>query len=303
MTNANQVSNTNAIFSSFVGINNLLDTLERTANRRLHWDFTDREGLEEILNQLSTTLKFPELESIGQIGGVELVNQFLVDKGMNIQLDPISQEGIAAAIYFLLKSKWTQPGTENWLDIDGQVITSRLGYNIYEVALNNLVEAVEDEGQNPNLTRYIYDRQRFCVLELENGDEVIITLPPTNPSPQSLYWQGISLQACYMSDFTWWMKEFDGIEFPQVNCTVSTELGEIVGLKPEKSSYFISQALAETNLKVNELGVEAEVAMAASMEKSKIQALNYCRKTQKGSEVLASFLLPPTTWGKPEISF
>lgn len=286
-----------SFFSSVVGLQHLLEAPQDLLEIPIEWNFQtpEQKKLEAILNSLKR-INFPELEKIAELGSVKKVNKFLRDHGMDIELDSIGADGVAAAIVFKITSKWVNPGKESYMFVD-----------------NKNVPAIDFAGQHIYQTT---DQYTFTVLELENGDSVLVTLPLEEDENRiyesiSLHQIGRGVLESYLNGNFDELSNYGGLRMPKIDIRQQRDLSEILGLTDNLNGYIVSQALGEFLLQINEEGLKVEVAMAMAMEKGisfdntpylELDE-NFCVFLLRNKELLFAGYLTPDSWGEPKIQF
>lgn len=286
-----------SFFSSVEGLQHLLEAPQDLLEITVEWNFQtpEQKKLEAILNSLKK-INFPELEKIAELGGVKKVNKFLRDHGMDIQLDSIGADGVAAAIVFKITSKWVNPGKESYMFVD-----------------NKDVPAIDFAGQ------YIYqttDQYTFTVLELENGDSLLVTLPTEEDEKRIyegtyLHQMGRGMLNSYLGKNFHSLSNYGGLRMPKIDIRQQRDLSEILGLTDNLNGYIVSQALGQFLLQINEEGLKVKVAMAMAMEKGVSfdstpyleLDKNFCAFLVRDKELLFAGYLTPDSWGEPKIHF
>jgi hypothetical protein len=281
-------------FSSDLLTCELLNTIQTVAPYDFHWLTNQRQV--QMLNRVSE-ISLPELETIGQFGGVDRVNQFLIQRGMgNCTLQPIPNDGIAAAIYLKILSKWLIPGQRLELT----------------TAANKLVEGVKLKSQvyKDNFGKL------FACAYLENGDFVLIeNTTPLDPSSEVLENSGdYFVTALLEQEFL--LPEYGFVHFPMLDINYSRNWDEIIGMSEESGKYQIDEAKGQLKLALNEIGVKLEVAISVGMRSLSIPmpkltwevkdtfCLHFVRPTDEGECArYCSIQATPDTFNRPEIEF
>lgn len=272
----------------------LLNTVQTVAPYDFHWITNPRQ--DQMFNRVSE-ITLPELETIGQFGGVDKVNQFLIERGMgNCTLQPIPPDGIAAAIYLKILSKWMIPGQRL------ELLTTA----------NKLVEGVKLKSQ-------VYKDNKgqfFALVFLENGDFVLIENSTSlDPSSEELENVGdYFVMALLDQDFL--LPDFGFVHFPMLDIDYSRNWDEIVGMTEESGKYQIDEAKGQLKLALNEVGVKLEVAISVGMKSLSMPTpkltwqindtfcLHFVRPLEDGECVrYCSIQATPDTFNRPEIEF
>jgi hypothetical protein len=281
-------------FSSDLLTCELLNVVQKVSPFDLQWVPNNRQN--QLLKRVSD-IKMPEMESIGQFGGVDRVNQFLIDRGMvNALLQPIPQDGVAGAIYLKILSKWLEKGESL------EMITPT----------NKPVDGVKLKSQvyKDNFGKY------FAVVFLENGDFIILeNTTPLDPTSEILENAGdYFMQSVLEHDYL--QSDFGFVHFPMLDIDYSRDWTEIIGMSEETGKYVIDQARGQCKLALNEIGVKLEIAISTGMRSLSVQmpkqtwqindtfCLHFIRPNEDDDLVrYASIQATPGDFKRPEIDF
>jgi hypothetical protein len=281
-------------FSSDLLTCELLNEVQKVAPFDLQWVVNNRQ--QQLLLRVSD-VKMAEMESIGQFGGVDRVNQFLIDRGMtNALLQPIPEDGISAAIYLKILSKWVEKGES---------------LEMYTAA-NKLIDGVKLKSQvyKDNFGKF------FATVFLENGDFIILeNSTPLDPTSEILENTGdYFMNAVLEHDFL--KPEYGFVHFPMLDIDYSRDWDEIISMSEETGKYVIDQARGQLKLALNEIGVKLEIAISVGMRSLSIQQpkqtwqindtfnLHFIRTNEDDDLVrYASVQATPGDFKRPEINF
>ena len=180
------------------------------------------------------------LDGIAQTGGVDKVNKFLADKGMDMRLDPVGGNDLAMAAVLSLKGAWA--GRNSTMNIDGKD---------YAAATVGGVQAFK---QNDTDVVQLYKKDGVTVYAAPIGDDKLSSYQVTErahqltPGADAVPQEGITK-----------------VQLPKVDKNVQTDLVGLKGLTATDGTR-ITQAKMQTKLAIDEKGFSAEqgVAMATT---------------------------------------
>lgn len=172
----------------------------------------------------------PELESISS-KDVEVINQFLADRGFNIRLSPEMLPGWAAASVLNVKTQWKNEAestefTKN--DETFDAFSMETGFTFYK---NGIIELI-----------------------IEGSDRLFISMQSDVPEKLDIW---ISQQD--VQDREWIY--VDKIVIPKIEYNKEVDISWMVGMSNSNGDW-ISQAIQETRFKMDEKGSHLESAAA-----------------------------------------
>lgn len=191
-----------------------------------------------------------EIESIAS-WSVDEINAFLRQRGFTVQLQPFGENtfGVASVLDLLVE----------WL-VKGEVITvhgvDRRDYPGVKIS-NGGVQIYDARGHNCPI----------AMLETKTGDHVYMTMLSRAPS------DGFDLiaKAQAFSRVLSPNREFGGLVFPMVDLDQRVDIGWLVNMETtgdDGQPAWITQALQQTTLKMNEVGARARSAVAIAVTRS-----------------------------------
>jgi hypothetical protein len=198
-----------------------------------------------------TGAKIPEIESKVSVGDVKPVNDFLRERGFDIQLEPlVTEKDLAIASILELSLKWTRKGNKLTINNDGKKYSG--------VGLEDNVEIVYCKGFHGAVAK----------ITTGNGDIVYITIPTRIPkdSFEILDMARVIINSEKSSAH----QVYENIvSFPMIDLDTQPDISWIVGMKNDiiDSEYWyeIKQALQQTKVKIDEIGVVIKEAVALGM--------------------------------------
>ncbi len=197
------------------------------------------DNLHQAGTELGTVPK-GVLDGVAQTGGVDKVNKFLADKGMDIRLDPTSNKSdVAMAAVLSLKGAWT--GKDTTMTIDGKD---------YPAAQ---VDHVRTFKQNGTDVVELYKKDGVTVYAAPIGDDKLtsyqVTQKAASLTPKADTPEGDATK----------------VLMPKVDKNVQTDLVGLKGLQATDGTT-ITQAKMQTKLAIDQNGFSAEqgLAMAAT---------------------------------------
>lgn len=198
---------------------------------------------------LSDLSRMDEIESIAHIDA-NVINQWLKERGFNIQLEPFGLGGFGVASMMDLLGKWAIKGKESTVvDEDGKqfpgIKMTNYGLKFYRI-----------EG----------DSNLIIELEVRTGDRVFLKMEPEVPSGLEIVAFAEAIQE-KMLEISPGAEGIDGLIFPKIDLDQKFALDWLLGFRieceHENIPYFeIEQALQQTKLKMNEEGFRVKSAVA-----------------------------------------
>lgn len=203
-----------------------------------------------LANQLSY-LNEKELTSIIS-PNVSEVNQFLKNKGFDIQLKPFENDdpgncAIASILDILLK--WKVKGNKSFLTVNQQE---------YPAVFMPTNESCKVRG---------YNNQEVAIIEGENNDRVYIMKAPQD-QPLLNDFELIEYIKNIKDQNLKWVGDYADMLFPMVDINERVSLDWLIDLRfpiDEDTVYRISQALQQTKFQMNEEGAAAQSAVAVAV--------------------------------------
>jgi hypothetical protein len=230
-------------YSSYLAQELLNEILSSTYElHELNWKSSKKIN-DELIKSNFGDLHIQEIETISQIGGTETVIKFLTDRGMDSDLDQeIGQKDIAAALYLKIKAGWKNTGIPYGITKGDNLISgSKVQATIFE----------------------IYDWS-FAIIELDNGDEVILeTKTDSSTLPHLIEANGRYFVESQDNNNLVSRNDYRYVTFPQIDINFKRDLDEIIGNVIDGADYELQKAKGQIKLKMNHIGVKLEVAMAA----------------------------------------
>jgi len=206
--------------------------------------------LEQFFN-ICRADNIPEIRSIAS-ANIEEVNKFLADNGFSIRLSPLPSGSFGAASILDLLIEWIEKGEKTKVRTDDR----------------KKFPGVRIKGENVSFYTIPGHKEPIACLKTKSGDRVFMTM--LNQSPEGF---DLVKKAEKLSDFDkCWedVDEYDGIVFPMVdlNQTVDISWLEGLGTIDEKNVFwYIAQALQQTKVRMNEIGVRVQSAVAVGLMK------------------------------------
>lgn len=197
--------------------------------------------------------KMTEIVSKASLSVVE-INEFLKSRGYDIQLREDAGDSFAVASILDLLVRWLEAGRE---------------YNIYA---NNEHGAKQNyPGVKMSKGFKVYEIDKFYVLDLLTQDEnhVYITELASVPDDDfELLAEVLRLQG--LIEQTVGSLSFPSVAFPMVDLDQRPDVSWLLRLwtrGQDDSPYYVSQALVQNRLRVNEVGARAQSAAAIAMRR------------------------------------
>ncbi len=185
----------------------------------------------------------PELESIAS-PDEKVINQFLAERGFNIQLDPLDgPPAFGVASVFKLLLEWNRPGS----------VTAIRDEAYPAVRIKSAVDFyTSSAAEHP-----------IAAITAKNGDVVYMTSFSLPESPRSKGFDMLTL-VWHIKASLQEIRDFDAVVFPMIDYNEVVDISWAVNLKTEGVSgpWEISQALQQTKFRMNEIGAKVESAVA-----------------------------------------
>ena len=194
--------------------------------------------------------KIPEIESRVSIGDVTPVNDFLRERGFDIQLDPIRPRDLAIASILEVFIKWVEKGEKTTLHYEN------VAYNGVDLDSGVLVQSVRGFGKP------------VAVIRTQNGDTVYMTVPTSKPSNSFETFEiarKLLAETGTQIGVGWVLAQGyeDEVIFPMIDLLACPDISWIVGMSDAlKEKWEIAQALQQTKVKMDEEGVTIKEAVA-----------------------------------------
>ncbi len=278
-------------FTSTFIAQQLLTTFGKELKSDVTWCTKDAHQ-QELLDR-AFTIDMHEIESKAQIGGTHLVKEFLASKGIELklpsQIEPLS---ICAAVVLIILSRWEVQGVE---------VKIPNGDTYYDGARVSATVCRNTSGE------------LYGLIPLKNDDYVIFEQNTTiNSTIQEMEKNGLNclvdMDTNYLSNI---QKDYQFIEFPQVDLVVNRNLDELIGLQTLNPPYEITDAVGQCKLRMNHIGAEVKIAMAGVMKSVSIRPQpqswviddTFCVHFIRNDEMYASILIAPEHFKRVEIDF
>ena len=198
-----------------------------------------------------------------QIGGVDKVNEFLVDEGFSIQLESIAgPDDIAAASVLDIGVEWLQAGESGEMrlsDSNGQI-----DYDSEKVdsVTMSIPEDLDENEARPFFTGTV-EGHEHPIAVVRTAEGYLVCMTRLDEAPEgSTDLHSLAESMTQNSDFT---NEYGAISFPMVDFHREGDINEILGA--ELGKYKITEAKYEHMLRMNENGARAQAAAAAVASK------------------------------------
>jgi hypothetical protein len=191
-------------------------------------------------------LGIPEIESIASWSADE-INTFLRQRGFDIQLQPFDSKTFGFASVLDLLVEWLEKGKKT-------SVKCVLDQEWYDAArLKNGVEYLLSS----------IHRHPIAAIATKTGDVVYMT--KIDDAPDGFDLVAMAEQLANLSRRVY---EFGGLVFPMVDLNQQSDVSWILKMKTytdARTEAYISQAVQQTILKMNEEGARAKSAFAGSM--------------------------------------
>lgn len=219
-----------------LGLDRLWEGVNSTQQRFLEEFFAACRG--EIV-------RIPEIESIAS-WNVDEINAFLRERNFTIQLDPFDEQTFGVASVLDLLVEWLQKG-------DITTVTTDDGRPFPGVLINKSGVRFFDAHGHPN---------PIARLETKSGDEVYMTMLDQPPEGFDLVATAERLSGARPS-YDW-----GGLVFPMVDLDQKVDISWLLDMRTMGDDFqpaWITQALQQTILKMNEVGARAKSAVAIAV--------------------------------------
>lgn len=242
-------------------------------------------------------LKMPEIEGMGQIGGTNLVKEFLMNKGIPLDLpDEIDFEDICAAVVLDIKSTWKVKGKET------------------KIPKPNMPDGSIECYDGAKLKGMVFedrDKFKFSKATLTNGDYVIFEQKSNAKSSVLEIEENGRYFAANIENYLLCKGEYVSFSFPQVDLDTKRDIDELLGVKTSNiKDYKVTIAKGRCLLQLNHIGAKLKMAMGGvavatsfrpeyNWEIDDTFCVHFCRDTF----VYASVLVTPEFFKKVEIDF
>jgi len=197
--------------------------------------------------ELTTNLK--EIESIAA-WEAGIINDFLKKKGFTIQLDEFDKDEFGVASVLDLLVEWLVKGDQATINTPDNSQFPGVGINKHGVTFHTV-----SEHPNP-------------VACLQTKDQYNVYLTMLDKPPTEMF--SLFEKAVQFSSSLSYCSDFEGLEFPMVDLRQQTDISWLLGMgtSDEKGDpWFISQALQENRLRMNEIGARAQSATAIGVKR------------------------------------
>lgn len=228
-----------SVIGSFYTLSACLDQMPYNADQWRSFNEWQKLYLSKYAGMRNVDI--PEIESRVSQGDVDPINQFLKDRGFDIQLQPIGPMDLAIASVLEVLLKWLREGEKFPLRHDNLLYK---GVYLKEGVVVNSV----DEFWNP-----------VAIITTENGDRVHMVVP--NDKPRNSF-EVLQVAEKLLENGRRYDSRYENVKFPMVDLKINTSLDWIVGMMDVTNNYEISEALQQTIVKMDEKGVLIKEAVA-----------------------------------------
>ncbi|MBI2633082.1 MAG: hypothetical protein HYW78_01690 [Parcubacteria group bacterium] len=207
---------------------------------------TQKEFLEKFFATGKDDVKnIKELETIASWSNEE-INKFLSDRGFSIQLEKFSPREFGVATVLNVLVEWARKGAVTTIRPD----------------LFHTYPGVRIPSEGAEFFQAYGHSEPIALLTTKSGDRVYLTIaggPPPEPFSMVDYVQQLSKSKQMLYG------DFDGVVFPMVHLDQRVDINWLKGMETFTKSgnlYYISQAVQQTIVKMNEIGARAKSAVA-----------------------------------------
>ena len=196
--------------------------------------------------------KIKEIEAIAH-KECAVINQFLRERGFDIQLDPWSDpQGFGMAAVLDLLVEWMEQGAIT-------TITTADYQRFDGVRISKENRAFYTTPGHPN---------PIALITTKSGDKVYMTMTDRIPSESEFEAVKLveNLTKNLQPDYSW-----NGLVFPMVDLNQEVDIGWITKMASDPDddpdhTFVVDQAIQQTKLKMDEKGAHVESAVALAME-------------------------------------
>jgi len=203
--------------------------------------------LEEFFAACRGEVDISEIESIAS-WEADVINRFLAERGFSIQLEPFDPLTFGVAAVLDLLVEWIQEGTVTTVVTDG--VDQYPGVRIAKKGVSFFTAP----GHSNPIAR----------LATKSGDKVYVTMLDDPPEGFDLVAKAEAFSAGL--EICW---DYDGLVFPMITLDQEVNISWLLGMETVQESTgrraWVTQALQQTKLRMNEKGARVESAAAAAV--------------------------------------
>jgi hypothetical protein len=230
---------------------------ERFLGPDRQWRPTNRRPIDEqqkrFLEQffrICRADRIPEIKSFAS-ASIEEVNRFLADNGFSIQLSPLPWGSFGAASILDLLIEWIEKGEKTEVETDA----------------GKRFPGVRIEEDNVSFFMAAGHEEPIARLVTKSGDRVFMTMFDQSLEGFDLVEKAEELSE-YEEDTT---SKYGGLVFPMVDLDQTVDISWLEGINTRDKTdafWFVAQALQQTKVKMNEIGVRVQSAVAVGLMKA-----------------------------------